>query len=89
MSYCFSNILILGHSFVCRLREDLKANFDLRAAQNFHIPESGYATLVGTGGRTLEKVVKYDLSYVGTSKPDIVILELGTNDLSDHSPLKL
>ena len=38
---CVPNILILGHSFVRRLRDDLAARFDARAAPNFHLPESG------------------------------------------------
>ena len=86
MSSCVPSILILGHSFVCRLRDDLDAHFDTHAASNFHLPESGYITLLGTGGRTVEKVVKYDLQSVHKYKPDIVILELGTNDLSTHAP---
>ena len=86
MSSCVPSILILGHSFVRRLRDDLDAHFDTRAASNFHLPESGYITLLGTGGRTVEKVVKYDLQSVHKYKPDIVILELGTNDLSTHAP---
>ena len=85
MSSCVPSILILGHSFVRRLRDDLDAHFDARAASNFHLPESGYITLLGTGGRTVEKVVKYDLQSVHKYKPDIVILELGTNDLSTHA----
>ena len=86
MSSCVPSILILGHSFVRRLRDDFDAHFDTRAASNFHLPESGYITLLGTGGRTVEKVVKYDLQSVHKYKPDIVILELGTNDLSTHAP---
>ena len=86
MSSCVPSILILGHSFVRRLRDDLDAHFDTRAASNFHLPESGYITSLGTGGRTVEKVVKYDLQSVHKYKPDIVILELGTNDLSTHAP---
>jgi hypothetical protein len=74
-------ILLLGHSFVRRL-----AHFDLRAAPNFHLPESGNVSLLGTGGRTVDKVLKYDLSWVKKYKPDIVILEMGTNDLLGHTP---
>ena len=40
MSVCVPNILILGHSFVRRLRDDLAVRFDARAAPNFHLPES-------------------------------------------------
>ena len=86
MSGCVPTILLLGHSFVRRLRDDLEAHFDLRAAPNFHLPESGNVSLLGTGGRTVDKVLKYDLSWVKKYKPDIVILEMGTNDLSGHTP---
>ena len=86
MSYGFLNILILGHSFVRPLRKDLKANFDFRATQNFHNSKLGYVTMLGTGNRTFEKVVKYDLLCVRTSKPDMGILELATTDPSDHTP---
>ena len=81
MSVCVPNILILGHSFVRRLRDDLAARFDARAAPNFHLPESGHVSLFGTGGRTVEKLNKYDLSSLHKYRPDIVILEIGTNDL--------
>ena len=36
----------------------------------------------GVGGRTVDKLSKYDLSVVGRLKPEIVTLELGSNDLS-------
>ena len=71
------NILILGHSFVRRLKDDLAARFDARAAPNFHLPDSGHVSLFGTGGRTVEKLNKYDLSSLRKYRPDIVILEIG------------
>ena len=88
MSVSVPNILILGHSFVRRLKDDLAARFrfDARAAPNFHLPESGHVSLYGTGGRTVDKIHVYDLSLVLKYKPDIVILELGTNDLSTLRP---
>ena len=86
MSVSVPNILILGHSFVRRLKDDLAARFDARAAPNFHLPESGHVSLHGTGGRTVDKIHAYDLSLVLKYKPDIVILELGTNDLSTLRP---
>jgi len=84
---CVPKILILGHSFVRRLRDDLAAHFDARAAPNFHLPETGHVSLYGTGGRTVAKLNKYDLPWVVNKyQPDIVILELGTNDLSTLPP---
>ena len=86
MSVCVPNILILGYSFVRRLKDDLAARFDARAAPNFHLPESGHVSLFGTGGRTVEKLNKYDLSSLHKYRPDIVILEIETNDLSTLRP---
>ena len=86
MSNHIPSILILGHSFVRRLRDDLNAHFDVRAAPNFHLPESGYVSLMGTGGRTVKKLRKHDLPSVRHLRPDIVILEIGTNDLSLEPP---
>ena len=86
LSVSVPNILILGHSFVRRLKDDLAARFDARAAPNVHLPESGHVSLYGTGGRTVDKIHAYDLSLVLKYKPDIVILELGTNDLSTLRP---
>lgn len=40
----------------------------------------------GIGGRTIAKVLQYDLHIVESFKPQIVILELGTNDLSHLAP---
>ena len=40
------------------------------------------------GGRTLAKTLQYyDLPVVASSAPDIIILQLGTNDLSRLDPL--
>ena len=86
MSAHIPSILILGHSFVRRLRDDLNAQFDVRAAPNFHLPESGYVSLMGTGGWTVAKLRKYDLQSVRQLSHDIVILEIGTNNLSLDPP---
>lgn len=42
----------------------------------------------GTAGRTVVKVKQYDLGVVKSFAPDIVILELGTNDLTQLSALE-
>ena len=49
--------IVLGHSFVRRLNENLNAQFDKQASPNFHLPESGYIQLQGTGGRTVDKIL--------------------------------
>ena len=87
MSDFIPKVLIFGHSFVRRLHDDLVKGFDSRAKQNFNLAGSGaYVCLKGTGGRTVEKVRKYDISAIASIQPDIIILELGTNDLCHLSP---
>ena len=87
MSDFIPKVLIFGHSFVCRLHDDLVKGFDSRAKPNYYLAGSGvYVCLKGTGGRTVEKVRKYDISAIASIQPDIIILELGTNDLCHLSP---
>ena len=45
------------------------------------------ATLTfGVGGRTVEKIKQFDLANVSRFAPDIVMLEIGSNDLCNSSP---
>ena len=43
----------------------------------------------GVGGRTVAKTIKFDLHIVQSIRPDIVIVHLGTNDLSSCPPLQV
>ena len=74
-------VLILGHSFVWRLSSDLRSNFDARAAEHFNLLDDAVIHLHGVGGRTAKKLRLYDLGVVSALKPDVIILEIGTNDL--------
>ena len=78
-----TRVLILGHSFIRRLREYIGRNVDLDA--NLHILEGIELKWHGVGGRTVHKTVQFDLTVVEKFMPDIVVLQLGTNDLS-HLP---
>ncbi len=40
----------------------------------------------GIGGRTVQKLRQHDLDEVSRLSPDIVLLEIGTNDLSYLRP---
>ena len=79
-------ILVLGHSFVRRLREDLEVAFDERASWEFHLQGTAQVRLYGVGGRTVSKLRQHDLSIVSSSAPDIVTYEIGTNDLAVDRP---
>ena len=77
-------VLILEHSFVRRLSSFL-ANSHFYSSV-FWLNDSVGISLFGVGGRTVDKVIKFDLDIVRTSKPDIVTLELGANDLTSLPP---
>ena len=79
-------ILVWGHSFVRRLREDLAVTFDERASQDFHLQGTAKVRLHGVGCRTVSKLRQHDLSVVSSFAPDIVILEIGSNDLAVERP---
>ena len=75
-------VLALGHSFVRRMAHDLKANFDPRASETFNLEGNIPVHLHGIGGRTVRKLIQFDLDIISALTPDVVILEIGTNDLS-------
>jgi len=71
---------------VKRPQSDLKATFDARADSNFHLEGNATVHLFSVGGRTVEKLRRFDLHVVRHLAPDVVILEVGTNDLWDVGP---
>ena len=79
-------VLILGHSFVRRLRSDLHARFDERAAKNFDLQGTAEIFMHGVGDRTVPKLRKMDMGVITRISPDIVILDIGTNDLALAPP---
>ena len=79
-------VLVLGHSFVKRLKNDLDKNFDHLASRTFGLVGTAEVHLQGSGGRTVGKLKSYDLRVVPQLMPGIVILEVGTNDLPSVAP---
>lgn len=42
-----------------------------------------------SGARTITKTVQYDLHVIKSFKPDIVIMQFGSNDLASETALRL
>ena len=80
------SVLIIGHSFVKRLSRDFHVQTDPRIDPSFGLQGSAFVKLFGVGGRTVEKMRLFDLGVVKKYSPDIIILEVGTNDLADMAP---
>ena len=81
-------VLILGNSFIRRLHDFIEGDsrhLDLR----FHLTASALISWHGVGGRTIAKTVKFDLHILHSFRPDIVIVQLGTNDVTSCSLLQV
>ena len=73
-------VLILWHSFICRLNSFITNSTHLD--HHFLLHEDTHNKRCGEGGQTVEKTIRYDLQVVQSFVSHIVILQLGTNDLS-------
>lgn len=82
-------ILILGHSFVRRLRHFISRHKGSELSENLHLSEPVIVRWFGVGGRMISKTKQHDMHVVRTFRPHIVLLQLGTNDLSSSSPLRV
>ena len=78
--------LIIGHSFVCRLKDDLLRNFDSRASLDFGLDRSMEVLLHGVAGLRVTQLRRIISQKVRDLSPDAVLLEIGTNDLGSISP---
>ena len=86
MASAAPTVLILGHSFVKRLQSDLETGFDSRVDGNFNLRGSAFVHMFGVGGGTVSKLQAHDLHVISRLAPEVVILEIGTNDLSQSGP---
>ena len=83
-----TRVLILSHSFVDRSHTFLLAHYGRDFVNNFNLSDDLIFKWHGIGGRTIAKIRQYDLRVVESFAPDIVILELGMNDLMQLSALE-
>lgn len=63
--------LLLGPSFVKRLKNDLRSHSDPRADSNFKLEGTVSVHLHGIGRRTVAKLRSFDLRMVEQIAPDI------------------
>ena len=81
-------VLILGHSFIRRLQKFMEHHIGYLDL-SLQITASADIAWHGIGGRTVAKTVKFNLHVVRSTRPDIVIVQVGTNDLPFQSPLQV
>lgn len=79
-----SRALAIGHSFIARLASFIDRCDDYRVNGDFNL-HNVHVRLIGRGGKKLLDVYKCDISIIAAERPDIVYIELGSNDLCDPS----
>lgn len=72
-------ILVLGHSFIARLQDFMDSNSELRN-MNFD-PQGKMVFLRGFRGGKVKQIKDFGLRTVQQLRPDIVLLQIGSNDL--------
>lgn len=78
--------VLLGHSFVHWLCSFIDSLSNPAVTLSLRFTEPLNVKWHGIGGRTIAKVLAFDLHVVESFQPHIVILELGTNDLTHLDP---
>ena len=63
----------------------LVSRYSLSFLRNLQMSKNLHIRWQGIGGRTVSKVVKYEPGVVGSFAPEIVIVQLGSNDLTSMS----
>ena len=58
-----------------------------RASVDFNLSHRTFMKWHGVSGRTVSTTLELDLNVVESFHPDIVIMQLGSNDLTDSEPL--
>ena len=86
MANAVPKAFLLGHSFIRRLKSHLENKKKTRLHANFQLDGTFSVSLYGVGGRTVFKLRKFDLHVVRDFALDVVILEIGTNDLFNQRP---
>ena len=74
--------LVLSHPFIARLQGFLAASADARLDLNFNMQEIS-VIIKGVSGRSIAGVYNQDIQDTERWQPDIIYLELGSNDLCD------
>jgi len=81
------SVLIADHSFVKRFHSDLQSKFDLGAANVFDLTRTATMSFNGVGGLTVLSLAReLRLLFSHQPPPRVIIIEIGKDDLSSHSP---
>jgi len=77
--------LLVGHSFVRRMTEFIERNQEEGCySHTFGLESTCTIKTIRIGGRTVDKLIKHDLQDIRVTAPNVVILDISSNDLCDE-----
>jgi lysophospholipase L1-like esterase len=77
------SVLIIGHSFVSRLKQDIRDGFI--GDNNLGLNSANQAVVFFHGrGGMLSKHLHSELSFIQDLQPHVIFIEIGTNDLDSN-----
>ena len=79
-------VLVLGDSFIRRLPLSLSCD-SYHFSVDFKLSPRAFIKWHGVGDCTVSKTLHLDLNVIESFRPEIVIMQLGSNDLTDSNPL--
>ena len=79
-------VLVLGDSFIRRLCLFLSRD-SYHFSVDFKLSHRAFIKWHGVGGRTVSKTLHLDLNVIESFRPQVVVMQLSSNDLTDSDPL--
>jgi lysophospholipase L1-like esterase len=79
----YRSCILIGDSHISRLYDSLSERGSIIDPRDFGIP-GAMITFRGKGGKTIPLAVQGDVSFIRDSRPDIVFIHVGGNDLTQH-----
>jgi hypothetical protein len=78
-----ASALILGHSFVRRVKQFIERDKQGLFVESLNISEKCRVYWQGPGCWTVQKLISYNMGTITSVGPEIIVLELGSNDICD------
>jgi len=79
------HVLILDHSYIRRFHDFLRCNYNSHKIKNLNVLGNLQARWRGIGRRKVSKTRHLVLGVVREFAPNVVVLQLGSNDLTSTS----
>lgn len=78
--------LVFGHSFIHQMGEVFDQSKPKEIyCHDFHLANICNVNILGIGSRAVDKAVRFDLDNVNSHAPNLIVMEMGSNDVCDSA----